>query len=1143
MTRFLRQHGLNLLFVLLIGLIPLLWFGRGELVTGGDVVFPLDPIGWVAYRTHMWDYRVNAGSAAAVNATTLAFHMVQAFFMKLGCSVPWAQRWSYVFWNSAICCSIYSLLWVTRPARSSSGRLYLAIGLFLYAFNPFLFNTWESGKASIISAFFAFPAILTILIGIFQRRWRVLPSLACAVPVTILAGSIGADPPVCAVVLLIVAISILVLGWPGRNEPKPLQAITRLIWIGISMVLVLLVASSSWLIPYGWELAFKASASGGSGLAAFQMADWLKGISTHTSLFNVSRLQAAWDWYYTWNSEPYISYAARYFSNPFLIAISVIWPILAYGALFGVQDRVLWLFTGLALVGTFGAAGAHPPSGGFFLWLADHCPGFFVFRSPYYKFGILIPLAYAVLVPRGWEWAAGRIRRPSKKTFGIILLFCNLIYAFPLFNGEIIYTHEKLASIRLQMPDYIRGVDDWLRHEAAPGKIFSLPQENADMYRWRYGSLAHLLTLISDRAVFHGVAESDAPGKMRNLCVRALYQGMTPYAARMLDWLGVRYILIRNDSWYDFYGDTDSPEWVAKQLQNQQGIAPAQSIGAWQFYELKSATRQPLMIHSSLSAWVGSTEGLYAASYPVIQKSLQALLLLNRLENKTIVEQLNVGFPESLRWIFYSSTVTDLGLELVSSGLHIPYDSKKHQWELPIKKEGYYEIWIARPDAPAVLDFSGLLLDEQALLLPDARSELVQIPSFSWIRMSPKYLTAGTHRLRPLEPSSLDEMPGIMAAPRNDLVQSIQFFAKSVEASPHPLTYIQKTAPCFDRPSRPSPSSVLAQSYGFEAGGKTIPGHGDGWQWIHINAGYRIHNRSSEPINTHFQAEIYAPLDRTLYMNMDSQLVKHFKLKAGKVFPLIFDTLSIPPGEHTLEFYVLEGGIPPENLPPAEVTEADLLTLALRAPGFDSADLQADFQIGRSGDYAVYFYPFPVAENAGLDRGVRSADLDGKTVSLRLDDNASPVWITGPVRLEKGFHRIRIPQQRSERYWIVLEEQLPEKPPAINNSTWQSDDPTRYRAGPLLPDPSIRFLVTQDAYDPAWQAKMIPKSGAAAALPDHFEANGYSNAWIIDATEEPAQVEVNYFTQQLFRIGSIITKIIAALSALILLAALVKRKR
>ncbi len=1142
MTRFLRQHGLNLLFILLIGMIPLLWFGRGELITGGDVVYPLDPAGWVSFRTHMWNYRVNAGFAAAVNATTLIFHRIQAFFVGLGCSVPWAQRWSYVFWNLAICSSIYSLLWVTRPAKSS-GRLYLAIGILLYAFNPFLFNSWESGKASILSAFFAFPAILTILIGIFQRQWRVLPSLACVVPVAIVAASIGADPPVCALLLLLVAISVLVLGWPGKNEPKPLRTISRLIWIGIWLIVVLLAASSSWLIPYGWELAFKASASAGSGLAVFQMADWLKGISTHTSLFNVSRLQATWDWYYTWNNEPYISYAARYFSNPFLIGISILWPLLAYGALFGVRDRVLWLFSILALIGTFGAAGAHPPSGGVFLWLADHCPGFFVFRSPYYKFGILVPLAYAVLVPRGWEWISARIQKPSKKIVGIALLLCNLVYAYPLFSGEIVYTHEKLASIRLKVPGYIYQVSDWLQHEAAPGKILSLPQEGADMYTWRYGSLAHLLTLISDRAVFHGIADNEPGGKIRNLCVQAVYQGLTPYAAHMLDWLGVRYLLIRKDSWYDFYGDTDSPAWIAGQLQHQQGITPARSIGPWEFYTVESPAHKPLMIHSSLSVWSGSADGLYAASYPVIRQSLQSLLLLNRPENKTIVEQLNVGSPESLRWIFYSSSPADLGLELVSSGLRIPYDSKKHQWEFSIKNPGYYEIWIVRPDAPARLDFSALLLDEQQLLLPDAHSEFAKIPSFCWIRLTPKYLIPGNHLLRPLEPTLMDEMPGIVAVPRNDLLESVQFFAKSVEASPHPLTYIQKTEPCFERPTRPMVSAVVAQPFGFEPGGKTIQGHGNGWQWLHINAGYRIHNQSSEPVITHFQAEIFAPLDRTLYMNMDGQLIKHFRLKAGTVFPLIFDTLSIPPGEHKLTFYVLEGGFLPDGISPANATEADLLTLAVRAPGFDSADLQADFQIGRSGEYAAHFYPFPIAGNGQLDRGNRVADLDGKSISLNSEDAASSAWTAGPVQLEKGVHQIRIPQQGSERYWIILQEQLPEKLPAMDASAWQSDDPTRYRAGPLPADPSIRFLVTQDGYDPAWRVKMIPEERAGTALSDHFEANGYSNAWIIDPTEEPARIEVDYFPQQLFRIGSAITTAVAAIAIFILLAALVKRPR
>lgn len=1099
---------MDALLLLLLGLLPATWFGPGELAAGGDIGFPLDPIGWFIYRQQLWDYRVNAGAAAAVHATTLSFHAIQAALAAWGMPLVWVQRLAYVFWNTAIGFSIYGLLRVIEPGRDR--RLFRWIGIGIYVLNPFLFNAWEAGKASILSAFVLFPCLLTLLIGMLHRQWPRIPSLAGVALIAVLTGGVGADPPLCALLLVVGIIAAGLVG-PSRPAQHPWRVLCL-------VVIVWLLASASWLLPYAWELGTKALEATEPGLGAFNLGSWLKGISTHTSLFNVARLQATWDWYYTWNLEPYSAYAVRYFSNPLLIVISLLWPVMAFGALLGRRTRLKWLFAALGLLGVFGGAGVHPPTGGVFLWLTEHAPGFFVFRSPYYKFGILVPLSYAVLIPYawtdGWQWLRRRVSRdvPWRSMTGGLLLAANLIYATPLLTGEIIYTHRHSASTRLQIPPYVMAAARWLSTTAGPGRILSLPQDVADMYRWGYGSLAHVLTLACDRAIFRGIDETTPTDQLRNLCYTSLYQGSTPFLSELLDVLGIRYLLLRKDAWYDFYGDTDSPRFIAERLRAQQGIRRSQTIGPWDFYEVTAARRSLVQAVAGLTLLIGPYDGLIPWSYPNPEHDTRAIVLPSDLRQRAQVrEWLNHRTP--LHYLLYDSSILDAALDLTAQENRFAYDASHDAWTIDCRTEGLYELWFASPPMKP-RGCSHLLLDDTQAIGPARAQAFQALRAHRWTRLTAKMLTVGHHRLRPLGRTN-DPLPLLVAVRAEHLDAWTEVIRQRLQQPDARLTMVRRGELHLGVPAAslmdPMPRVIPANM--FPARASEI--FGDDWQWLQPGAAYVVINPKTEPVRTNIRMEVCSPdVDRTLYVSLDGKLFQNFHIKAGEPMPITFENIELPPAEHRLDLYVLEGTL---LLRRPRESNARLVTMAVRHFAVGPSVIDATFLVPRPGRYWVRCYPFPIDQPHNLVAVALEEKPLPMTQQHSADGNVS--WWTSatPLALAEDPAHLTLVDRGVGSYYVVLEEagapaDVP--PPQIQ---WRRDTPTHYTVHVAAGETAPWYLIIRDAFDRQWHASVSREQARAIPLTERFQADGFANAWGVPGEQGHFAIEAAYAPQELFR--------------------------
>jgi hypothetical protein len=243
------------------------------------------------------------------------------------------------------------------------------------------------------------------------------------------------------------------------------------------------------------------------------------------------------------------------------------------------------------------------PYGHIFIKVAQAVPIFLVFRSPYYKFTLATLFAYSFLisitVSACYLWL-GSLRVVEKLKisilgmkikvipvlFVIIALGGILVYSYPMLTGHIIPQRTKMFTLHLQVPDYVYEAADYLDAQEGNYRVLSLPKENLDTYTWGYGAPTNILNLLSTTPVVWGSASYGGEGQIGNIFYSGLYDDALVNLEEIARLLNVKYLLLRNDCWYDFYGPMLSPEELTSRIQKNLGLKVAQSFGAWDFYEL-----------------------------------------------------------------------------------------------------------------------------------------------------------------------------------------------------------------------------------------------------------------------------------------------------------------------------------------------------------------------------------------------------------------------------------------------------------------------------------------------------------------------------------------------------------------------------
>lgn len=745
------------LVALLFGLTPILWFwGRTDiLINGNDTNFPLNPITWFTRRLYIWNGGLNGGQDAATTPGGLFFHGLQALFFQPTNSLQLTQLITFIFWFTAIPLSFYIFL---RLVFKKFNPLAAIVGMTLYTYNIYLFNTWENSKVANLALVVGLPALLGLFI--YSLREGISKKILVGVAIVgfITAGS-GINPAYFLVFVLVLSLYLLfmLLSDISRKE-------SSLFLIHLSSAFkfftVLFLTNLFWILPLLNKFFFVGSGTI-TDISQLGLVNWLRDLSQNTTVFNILRLQGAWDWYsFDDNTPLYIPYAPVYFSHPFFIVFSLLIPFLVFISLLIIRrERNLTLFFAVLFVlGIFFGVGANGTLGIIYLWLATNVPFFSFFRSPWYVFTPLITLSAAVLIFLIFEQWFLRAKWLALSA-AVLLVIGNLFYSYPLITGEIFRPTKRDNTFMLVIPDYVFQTRDWLASLGDGGRILSFPNTPIERFTWGYSGLDSILQLISDEDVIYpsfGVIKKDAIDVLQERMHKAIKDSNLKDASLLASLFSVSRFFVK--------GDVVLPMGVTANFNPDYAFIEKNPkvFGPWEFYRLQENYTLPRIYVPKKIFKVDGDLAAVADARVSENQLLSAFFYAPQIGSKVFFEenvtekvfQVRNGELENFKAeIQYLERIEDENIRHREKYFdRARFDPFKVLYTVTVDEDGDYELlirdfYIEGFGLKLQEDWEAVLNGEKIKLTPRSRSE-------GWIYFESLFLNQGQNHLEIILPEN-----------------------------------------------------------------------------------------------------------------------------------------------------------------------------------------------------------------------------------------------------------------------------------------------------------------------------------------------------------------------------------------------------
>ncbi len=658
---------LNFLIIFILGLAPLLWFKDGYLIKSEDVGLPLNFTEWKAYA-YSWFNQRATGSYPIDNFSALFFLFLPALLQKLGFSIVSAQKFQFIFWFMLSGASIYYLLFSILNRRHPHPSIALCVVGF-YMFNLYLEPIWLGFNIANISAYVAMPILMGLFVNGLKTN-QVLKYVCLAGIVAILLSGIGVNPPIAYV-----CISIFIL-WFLYNFiilvllKKELSAKRFLKFLTLFILIILLV-NAFWIYPQGMRL-LKSTQIGPLVSYKESVQQGIKERSKDTSFLNVLRLQGAWTWYAEYE-EPYVLYSEFYQKNAFFLILGIIPAICAFLSIFNLRSSIFApFFIIIALLGIIFSCGIHPPFSFIYKICLKVIPGFWIIRSPWYKWSLLTVLGFAVMIGIFIDWLIQRIRRAPLGSIIIpVLIFVAImVYAYPIITGRMFATEEErefLPPNYIKIPHYVYDASRWLSEKRDFFRIMVLPSMGRRITDWGYTGYEPVISYFTEKPLITPVVEGifGSPyhiPNMDNLLYKWLYlnidktntderkklkdlrlQKSHMIASKVLPLFNIGYLLYERDIRWDFYDRYESPELISNKLAMQRDLRFERSFGRWDFYLLENkiphiyTTKKIIFLNGDIRAFEPLSRTDLFNYHIVFEKDLPSSLL-NLLQRENLFD-------------------------------------------------------------------------------------------------------------------------------------------------------------------------------------------------------------------------------------------------------------------------------------------------------------------------------------------------------------------------------------------------------------------------------------------------------------------------------------------------------------------------
>ncbi len=594
------QSILEILFLLVLGLTPLLWFHDKQVVVGLDSGYGVDYILYFIQRFYTWLGSQNLGVDMSVEVAVMPLTGLPALIKFLGVSTYSVQKILFSGWFSLILLSMYAFTkYIFPESRSWVIRLVAPI---IYAFNLHIYSFWLQGEQPILSSYVLLPLITLYVLKFVRNKISPIKAAIILNLIYLLFGSGGirgfplVGPAILVSFLFVVYYFIL----SPKNERK--SYIKRLILLLVCSVVILFFTNAYYLLPFFLSRSsqFNAQVNMVGGLEG--TIAWLNMVSTHAHVLNIFRLHGDNNWY----DKPYL-WADQYLKNPLLIITSFLFPTLAFSAILFARKKkefsLILILTASALAALFFSAGSNSPLGFLYVGMMKFIPGFAAFRSAYYKFIPAVNFSYAVLI--GFSiYHIGRwlgTRRATVLFFSCIAGL--LLYHYPFFDNRNFVFNKPFRSM-MEIPSYVTDFATWRNAMNDDYRTLIVPHSNRNFplktYTWGYWGSYPIFPLISDKTFVQfdpflfNASENTLVDTLYRLLRKKDFQAFM-HAAKITH---IRYILLTRDIASDYVlAPTEQPILYEALLSNP-NFRRVWSKGEWALYEIVGSGYYP-KIHAT----------------------------------------------------------------------------------------------------------------------------------------------------------------------------------------------------------------------------------------------------------------------------------------------------------------------------------------------------------------------------------------------------------------------------------------------------------------------------------------------------------------------------------------------------------------
>lgn len=507
------------------------WFRSGMIFGGGDTGLPLyNPHLVTQITQYMWWGQQGTGYSYPGLISSFPMYFFLSIFQKIGFN-PFALQ--VTFFGGVLAFASFGM-YLTMKLLVKNRWIAFIITLF-YIVNPYsMINVWHRGSYNGMVMLAILPWTFYLFYrGLSERKIKFSIVLVLLTP---FFGYVFNTPAFIATWCFFIFTVWCFLFFLNAVQKKQK---TFYIFYLLSFTLLFIGINLWWLIPF-FHVApsnlFGTSTLGGN-------IGSLRGVSQYFTLPFAFRGIGT---FYPINQQDWGSI----YTNPFFDALSFIeFGFLIVSLFYSRRIKFFGFFLFLYLVAVYISKGSGVPFGNIITYAFSIFPYLSVFRNPFEKFGILIPLAESFLAGYGFYYAYINSKKNLFKICIIMLLFGFFVYEWPFFTGNVFGNLSYSSAVAV--PKEYDEVSNWFkRNNANDPRIFHLPLALGDgiIYKWKHGywglESSQLFFPGSSISHFLGFEFVDQQYKLLALSVRNHNPEMFK---SILNKLAVNYVVIHKD--------------------------------------------------------------------------------------------------------------------------------------------------------------------------------------------------------------------------------------------------------------------------------------------------------------------------------------------------------------------------------------------------------------------------------------------------------------------------------------------------------------------------------------------------------------------------------------------------------------------